>query len=195
MDRPRLIRIGVIAHAQGLLELERHSEAMIALGGLQGELSPEAFWVDRGFLDAATFARVLDILEGPPTDRPTMPYVDGPPVSLIARPSEHTPIAGIPASSAPRSLMPNSAALTRVVKVSDEAARALVADAEARARARVSAPTPPPAPTPTPLPVVPAVPAAAPTLAPVVDGTMVHGVVHTAPTPSERREAQNPMRR
>jgi serine/threonine-protein kinase len=114
MDRTQLLRIGVVAVAQELLSPERYDEARRAIETLPDALSPEAFWVGLGYLDAPSFAHVLDLLEGPPLDAPTQPYVDGPPPSLLRPPS----------SSRNRVLFDpyggtDSGAMTRVVQLRD----------------------------------------------------------------------------
>lgn len=81
MDRSKLSRIGILACAHGNLSPERYTEAATILETLEEEPSAEAFWIGLGFLDEPTFAQLLDLLEGPPTDVPTKPYPNGPPSS------------------------------------------------------------------------------------------------------------------
>ncbi|MCS6899187.1 MAG: serine/threonine-protein kinase [Myxococcales bacterium] len=87
MDPSKLLQIGTVALGHGFLSQERYAEAVQILGSLGVEVTAETFWIEGGFLDEATFARTMDLLEGPPMETPTTPYASGPPVSLLSVPS------------------------------------------------------------------------------------------------------------
>jgi serine/threonine-protein kinase len=121
MDRSKLLQIGAVALAHGLLSQERHAEAVDALSSLGVEVTPETFWIEGGFLEEAAFARTIDLLEGPPTETPTTPYASGPPASLLSVPSSRrtvevpgaedhgadlTRVVGLRAAQVPQDLPP-----------------------------------------------------------------------------------------
>jgi serine/threonine-protein kinase len=88
MASARIVRVGVVAHAMGLLDIERFAASMQILGpSPDPALALEEFWVQGAYLTAEQLSLVLDAIEGAPgSDRPTQPYVNGPPSAVPSSP-------------------------------------------------------------------------------------------------------------
>jgi serine/threonine-protein kinase len=148
MSSARIIRIGVIAHAMGLLDIDRFAASMQLLGPAPDPTrSLEEFWVQGGHLSAEQLALVLDALEGAPgSDRPTLPYKDGPPTAA-------------PSSPQPRRIDVLPPEPTRVVRLESGPAESLNFNATmARPPGLPSSSRSEPRPLPRPLPLLAGVP-------------------------------------